>query len=160
MACLKHCRPFLCSPPCSIPSSEGLSSWPAPRQPSGTATPPHSQQHKTSAPVKQSGNIQLPRKYFQPAPGGEGLWCLAPIHNPVPWTLASMHTVCWKSWSFIKKQMLESVVLGSFLTTARAAARQQPQGQLSTGTLESVKISILFLITGLWIYAVQNLGNI
>lgn len=34
-----------------------------------------------------------------------------------------------------KRQMLKSDALGSFVTTARAAARQQPQGQLSTGTL-------------------------
>lgn len=139
-ACIWHAWntvaiPSLPSPPCSIPSLEGLSSWPAPRQPSGTATHPHSWLHKTSGPVKQSGNIQLPRKYFQPAPGGEGLSCLAPIHSLVPWTLAPVHKIHWKRWSFIKRQMLKSDALGSFVTTVRAAARQQPQGQLSTGTL-------------------------
>lgn len=80
-------EPFLHFPPCSLPSSEGLSSWPAPWQPSGTTTPPHSLQHKTSASAEQSGNIRLPQKYFKPAPGGAELSWLAPIHNPMPWTL-------------------------------------------------------------------------
>lgn len=71
----------------SLPSLEGLSSWPALRQPSGTPTPPHSRQCQTSAPVKQSGNTWLPWKYFKPAPGGGGLSCPAPIHNPITWTL-------------------------------------------------------------------------
>lgn len=131
VACLQCCgHSFLHSPPCSLPSLEGLSSWPAPRQPSGTATPTHSRQHKTSASVKQSGNIQLPGKYFKPDAGGGGLSCPVPIHNPMPWTL-QQRTRCIEEVASIKRQMLQRDMLALSTTTARAAAQQQSRLQLS-----------------------------
>lgn len=51
--------------------------------------------------------------------------------------------------------MLKNDVLGSLVTTAREAAQQQPQGQLSTGILET-ESALSSLTTSP--YAAQNLG--
>lgn len=125
MACLKRCSHSFTPLP-ALPSLEGVSSWPALRQPSGTATPPHLRQHKTSVPVKQSGNTH-PQKYFKPAPGEGGSPVQPPFTTQCPEPCTSAPNPL-KLRFFIERQMLRRDVLGLFTTTARAAAQQQPRG--------------------------------
>lgn len=118
-------QPFLHSSPCSLPSLEGLYSWPALRQPSGTATL-HIHSNIKHRCLWNNLEILGFHGNISSQPLGERGFPVQPPHSqPNASNLALVHKIRWQSWGFIKRQMLKRDIVRLLETTARAAARRQ-----------------------------------